>query len=133
MRVADGDLAGGLRNLWDIDRLCREFSQDGQGFYLHLVEEAYSQQLGPHVMRALRLMHHIYGTPVPAYRTPLRIDLALTVADRLFVCRLLARDGWGRQGHSFTRLGFYIRSHWLRMPPLMLARHLWTKATRKPA
>jgi len=20
-----------------------------------------------------------------------------------------------------------VRSHWLRMPPLMLARHLWTK------
>jgi hypothetical protein len=46
---------------------------------------------------------------------------------------MLVRDGWGRQGHSVTRLGFYVRSHWLRMPPLMLARHLWTKATRKPA
>ena len=28
----------------------------------------------------------------------------------------------------FNRLGFYIRSHWMRMPPLMLAKHLWTKA-----
>jgi hypothetical protein len=29
-----------------------------------------------------------------------------------------------------TRLAFYVRSHWLRMPPGMLARHLWTKALR---
>ena len=25
----------------------------------------------------------------------------------------------------------YVRSHWLRMPPMMLARHLGTKALRK--
>ena len=29
---ADGDLAGGLRNLWDIDRLLREFGGAGRGF-----------------------------------------------------------------------------------------------------
>jgi len=56
-----------------------------------------------------------------------------SLSDRLYIRRLLARDGWGRQGHAFTRLGFYVRSHWLRMPPLMLARHLLIKATRKPA
>lgn len=130
---ADGDLSGGLRNLWDIDRLCREFAERQEDFFLHLVEEGFVEQLGSHVLRALRLAHHLYGTPVPAYRTPLRIDLGLTLADRLFVRRLLVRDGWGRQGYPFTRLAFYVRSHWLRMPPLMLAKHLWTKATRKPA
>ena len=25
----------------------------------------------------------------------------------------------------------YLRSHWLRMPPLLLARHLWIKSRRK--
>jgi hypothetical protein len=40
---------------------------------------------------------------------------------------MTARDGWGRPTRKFIRLIFYIRSHWLRMPPLMLARHLWTK------
>ena len=39
----------------------------------------------------------------------------------------IARDAWGRQSRKLTRLGFYVRSHWLRMPPAMLARHLWTK------
>jgi hypothetical protein len=128
---ADGDLSGGLRNLWDIDRLCREFSDGRDEFYLDLVEDAWFEDLGRHVLRALRLAHYLFGTPVPPYRKPLRIDLGLTLADRLFVRRLFARDGWGRQGYPFTRLGFYVRSHLLRMPLPMLARHLWTKATRK--
>jgi hypothetical protein len=72
----------------------------------------------------MRLAHRLYGTPLPegGRRWP--------GADPLYRRRLLARDGWGRQTRAFTRLGFYVRSHWLRMPPLMLARHLWTKARR---
>ena len=58
------------------------------------------------------------------------IGYRITAADRLFVRRLLARDGWGRARRPLSRLGFYVRSHWLRMPPLMLARHLWVKARR---
>jgi hypothetical protein len=27
----------------------------------------------------------------------------------------------------------YVRSHWLRMPPHLLVRHLLVKATRKPS
>jgi hypothetical protein len=124
---ADGDLSGGLRNLWDIDRLCRELADGRDEFYPALIERAAHHKLGRLVLLALRLSHHFYGNPIPG------IDPALTLSDRLFARRLLARDGWGRQGYSFTRFGFYVRSHWLRMPPLMLARHLWTKATRKPA
>jgi hypothetical protein len=51
-------------------------------------------------------------------------------SDRLFERRLLARNGWGQGIRKPLRLAFYVRSHWLRMPPLMLARHLWTKARR---
>ena len=54
----------------------------------------------------------------------------LTAVDRLFALRLLARNGWGQETRPIVRLAFYVRSHWLRMPPLMLARHLWVKATR---
>ncbi len=123
---ADGDLAGGLRNLWDIDRLLREFEPD-PGFWAKLDERARRHQLGSHVGRAVRLAHQLYATPVPPdWR---RRD----ALDALFRRRLLVRDGWGRQGHAVTRFSFYVRSHWLRMPPLMLARHLWTKATRKSA
>ncbi len=57
--------------------------------------------------------------------------MPITVADRAHIRRLLARDGWGRATRPATRLGFYVRSHMLRMPPLMLARHLWTKARKR--
>jgi hypothetical protein len=127
---ADGDLAGGLRNLWDIDRLCREFAEQQGHFVLDVVEQAFAHNLGPHVLRGLRISRHLFGTPVPAYRQPHRLDLTLTPLDRLFVRRLLARDGWGRQTRKLTRFAFYIRSHWIRMPPLLLARHLWIKARR---
>src|SRR3546814_12449297 len=51
----------------------------------------------------------------------------LTLGDRLYVRRLLARNGWGQETCKLTRFAFYVSSHWLRMPPAMLARHLWAK------
>ena len=119
---ADGDLAGGLRNLWDVDRLLRQFSAD-PAFWPRLAERARHHQLHRSVALALRLSARLYGTPV---------DRAVAgrdrLADRLFEARLLARNGWGQPVRAPLRLAFYIRSHWLRMPPLMLARHLWVKA-----
>jgi hypothetical protein len=120
---ADGDLAGGLRNLWDIDRLLREFAE-ADGFWPQLHERSSHHGLLSSVHRAARLANDLYGTPIPeSWRV-------WDSADPLFKARLLARDGWGRSTRPALRLAFYVRSHWLRMPPLMLARHLWTKARR---
>jgi hypothetical protein len=119
---ADGDLAGGLRNLWDIDRLLREFAAD-PGFWSRLAERARLHQLSRPVALALRLAARLYGTPVdPSLAGRNRLS------DRLFEARLLARNAWGQPVRPALRLAFYVRSHWLRMPPLMLARHLWVKA-----
>lgn len=112
---ADGDLAGGMRNLWDIHCLLGEFGTDG------LEARAAHHGLGAAVARAMRHAHHLYGTAIPQ-NGPIRGRI-----DPFFARRLTARDHWGRPTRKFTQLGFYIRSHWLRMPPLMLARHLWTK------
>ena len=121
---ADGDLAGGLRNLWDIDRLLRRFSADA-AFWPTLKNRAQHHELSGAVSRALRLTRSLYATPVDgALAGPGR------PSDALYRRRLLARDGWGRERRKPLRLGFYVRSHWLRMPPLMLARHLWTKARK---
>ena len=120
---ADGDLAGGLRNLWDIDRLCREFG-DVTGFDDRLMDRARLHGLRRAVTRAMRLAGALYGTPWNGSAQALR------GADRLFARRLLARDGWGRATLPLSRLGFYARSHLLRMPPAMLARHLWIKWRR---
>ncbi len=115
---ADGDMQGGLRNLWDIDRLVREFA--GGGYFDRLQQRSAMHGLAPAVSRALRLAARIYATPVEG-AGPARSS------DRWFVRRLLARDGWGRSRHRGTEFAFYVRSHLLRMPPAMLARHLWTK------
>jgi hypothetical protein len=124
---ADGDLAGGLRNLWDIDRLCREFLKQDKDFCLSVFERAWEHGLWTCVQRAFRLAHQIYATPVTGYTSPIRVRLDKKWSDALFRRRLLARDGWGRPTRRLIRFGFYRRSHWLRMPPAMLARHLWTK------
>jgi Uncharacterised nucleotidyltransferase len=141
---ADGDLAGGLRNLWDIDRLLREFGERDPDFRPALRDRAASHGLLPAVDRAVRLAHHLYATPVNWCQAPISKALnnkagageigarhPLTALDALYLRRLLARDGWGRARRPATRLAFYIRSHMLRMPPLMLARHLWVKARRR--
>jgi hypothetical protein len=116
---ADGDLVGGMRNLWDIHCLIGEFGIAG------LEDRARHHGLERPMMRAARQSCALYGTDIPAsWRL-------WDSVDALFLRRILARDGWGRAVRPMTRLGFYVRSHWLRMPPLMLARHLWTK-WRKP-
>jgi len=112
---ADGDLSGGMRNLWDIHCLIDEFGAAG------LAERSRWHGLASAVRQALRLSHALYATPLPDGWT------RSESGDGLYLRRLTARDGWGRQTRPVIRLGFYARSHWLRMPPLMLARHLWTK------
>lgn len=106
---ADGDLAGGMRNLWDIRCLVEEFGID------ELQTEAKHHGLSREVTRSLRLVDAVFGAG------------KATGIDRLYIRRITARDGWGRPTRPLTRLAFYVRSHWLRMPPAMLVRHLWTK------
>lgn len=122
--IADGDLQGGPRNLWDMDRLVREFAASPD-FWATLPERARLHGLEPAVARGLRLARRLYGTPV---------DEALagrdTATDRLFAARMLARNGWGQETRKLLGFGFYLRSHLLRMPPGMLARHLATKALK---
>lgn len=121
---ADGDLAGGLRNLWDIDRLIREHG-DLRDYWQTLGERARLHGLISHLARALRLTHHLYATPVDA-----KLAGKPTLSDIAYTSRLLARNAWGQETRWVLRQALYIRSHWLRMPPLMLARHLWTKWRR---
>ena len=118
---ADGDLAGGLRNLWDIDRLIREQS-DTPDYWKTLTERARLHGLVPHTSRALRLAQHLFATPVDPY-----LAFEARRGDIFYMGRLLARNGWGQETRKILRFAFYIRSHWLRMPPIMLMRHLWTK------
>jgi hypothetical protein len=119
--LADGDLQGGLRNLWDFHCLTRDFAATDAGFWGRLDVRADMHGLRVPVHRAARLARDVYGAKLPSAWD--RQD----AGDIWYRRRLLARDDWGRQTKFVLQQAFYIRSHWLRMPPSMLAKHLWTK------
>ncbi|BBC98970.1 MULTISPECIES: nucleotidyltransferase domain-containing protein [Sphingobium] len=108
--LADGDMQGGLRNLWDIHCLLPDADPAA------LDARAARHGLARHVGQARRLAGALYGD-----------GARLTLWDRLVRARLLARNGWGQESRKLLVFAFYIRSHWLRMPPAMLMRHLWNK------
>ena len=93
--IADGDLAGGLRNLWDMHCLLGE-----QDDWVALKARAEHHQLWPAVHCAARLAHRLFGTDIPQSWGQ---D---ALSDALFIRRLTARDGWGHQTRKDTRLAF---------------------------
>ncbi len=119
--LADGDLQGGLRNLWDFHTMTRDFADADPGFWGKLDARATLHGLQDAVHRAARLSRDLYEARLQAGWD--RAD----PADGWFRRRLFARDDWGRVTRPLLEQAFYIRSHWLRMPPLLLAQHLWTK------
>ena len=122
---ADGDLSGGLRNLWDIHCLAHDRPVDV------LVARARLHGLQIHVVRALRLSQAIFVTPAEGGASgssaqPRSVS-RLCRGDAVFAARIMARDDWGRETRPLLRFAFYLRSHLIRMPLPMLLRHLFVK------
>lgn len=107
---ADGDLSGGLRNLWDIRCLLSDYPD------VDARERARGHGLLKETDRALRLVAHMFGNVENISR-----------GDRVYAKRMAARDGWGRETHKLVRFAFYLRSHLIRMPLSQLLLHLFTK------
>lgn len=132
--LADGDLQGGLRNLWDFHCLVLDGLKRDTEFHLNALHVADLHGLASEVDRGFRLANRLFATPLKPDDWPddWHGDLGFEdqPTDELFVRRLLARDDWGRATRPLLSQAFYVRSHWLRMPPTMLARHLWTKWRR---
>ena len=133
----DGDLAGGLRDLLDLDGLLRHFGGTEPGFWERLVPRAKELQLTRPLFYALRSSARLLRTPTPgdvlaAAETGRPSWPVLRLMDALIVRGLLPsrRDGssWSEET---ARLLLYMRSHWLRMPAPLLARHLLHKAIRR--
>lgn len=130
----DGDLAGGLRDLLDLDDLLRYFGKHEPGFWDDLVKRSKEMDLHRPTYYALRFTSRLLGTPVPprvikqsqAYApiAPIR-----SLMDQLAHLAFVPDLGQGkRTGSHAARLLLYVRSHWLRMPPWLLAQHLTRKA-----
>lgn len=131
----EGELEQGFRGLIDLDALWREFSRDA-GFADQLVARAVDMDLARPLFYSLRYCHLMLETPVPAAvfarlavqpgASPSTWQLALM--DFLFLRALrpfhaTTSDAWT----SLARFALYLRGHWLRMPPWLLAIHLTRK------
>jgi hypothetical protein len=133
----DGEFDNGLRDLLDLHRLLSHFAQSPD-FWSGLVPRALRLQLERPLFYALRYTRKMLETPVPdsvvAAADAGRPDPAmLTLMDQLFL-RVLAPDH-GSCTDTFTGTAkelLYVRANWLRMPPLLLARHLFHKAVISP-
>lgn len=134
----DGELDHGLRDLLDIHRLLLRFGAE-PGFWERLPRRAAELELGRPLFYALRYAQELLLTPVPdaavdaARAAGAPNPLLLALMDQLFRRALLPTHAscgdWFTGGARFL---LYIRANWLRMPPLLLARHLFHKAFITP-
>jgi hypothetical protein len=130
------ELDKGLRDLTDLDALLRHFS--GQpDFWNRLVARAHELDLALPLFYALRYTSRLLQTPVPAN--------AISVMAASGPTRLLATAMDAAYGRALlpvhascsdwltgaARRALFFRAHWLRMPPVLLLRHLAHKATAK--
>jgi hypothetical protein len=133
----DGEFDKGLRDLLDLHRLFQEFGTR-PGFWETLPARACMLELGRPLFYALRYCRRLFATPVPdavldavAPMGPGRLLLALM--DALFERALLPlHASCGDAFSPAARFALYVRGNWLRMPPLLLVKHLFHKAFISP-
>lgn len=127
----EGELDNGLRDLFDLDALLRDFGRE-PGFWADLVPRARVLGLSRPLFHALRYTTRLLGTPVPhdvmraaAADAPRWQSLLDACYERALMPVHTSCDG---PLTAPARLALYVRSHWLRMPVGLLARHLGRKA-----
>jgi hypothetical protein len=134
----DGEFDHGLRDMVDLDRLLRQFGAD-PAFWAALPARAARLELARPLFYALRYAQWLFATPVPA-AVMAEVDrlarpgaLLLALMDAMFERTLLPSHASCSDALTApARFGLYLRGNWLRMPPLMLARHLLHKAFISP-
>lgn len=125
------EMADKLRDLVDIDDLIRHFaSRSGDAFWNEFVERAEELDLKRPAFYSLRYASRLLDTPVPedvltriaSWGPPAPI---LKLMDRLVPSALFPpHPDYPSRVVESSRFLLYIRSHWIRMPPWLLAYHL---------
>lgn len=133
----DGEFNHGLRDLFDIRRLLLQFGP-APGFWDGLVARARELELERPLFYALRYVTRLLNVPVPAaVLSEANADrpnvLLLALMDRLFLRALMpAHPSCADPLTDLAHGLLYLRGNWLRMPPLLLSRHLFHKAFLSP-
>lgn len=129
----EGDFEKGLRDLFDLHILLREFSAI-HGFWEALVPRAVALGLTRPLYYALRYLTLILNTPIPDHV----LESAKIGKPSFFVSKLMdacylralrpLHSSISSFDHWLARFVLYVRSHWIRMPMHLLAYHLVRKA-----
>jgi hypothetical protein len=130
----EGELDKGLRDLFDLDALLRDFA-GRPGFAAALLPDAQALGLTRPLYYALRYCRRWLGTPLPpdllaaVDKAGAPHRLVLRIMDACYDRALMPMHAsCARPGTTLARLALYIRAHWLRMPPRLLIAHLTRKA-----
>jgi hypothetical protein len=127
----------GLRDLVDIDGLLRHFGKQPD-FWLLLVPRAKELGLMRPLFYGLRYAKTLLHTPIPTdileeSRAGRPLTPMLCIMDALFERALMpVHVSYSDWLTGLARQLLYVRATWLRMPPLLLARHLFHKAFISP-
>jgi hypothetical protein len=133
----DGEWDHGLRDLVDIQHLVEQYSSE-PGFWTKLIERAKELELTRPLFYAMRYLTKLLDAPIPqgalqAIEFAQPHALQMSFMDALFMRALLPmHESCGDRLSGTARFMLYIRGNWLRMPPMLLARHLLHKAFLTP-
>jgi hypothetical protein len=133
----DGEFDKGLRDLVDLHRLLGQFGTQ-PGFWEGLPARARVLELGRPLFYALRYCRLLLGTPVPQAVLDAVAPDGPNPALRRLMDRLFERAlrplhaSCETPASAVARFLLYVRGIWLRMPPLLLSRHLFHKAFVAP-
>ena len=131
----DGVIAGAFRDLLDLHEMLGCFSQRDPQFWDALLARGRELNLERPLFYGLRYSKRFLDTPVPnrvlgiaaGYGPSAQV---LALMDQL-VSRSLPPSDIGAPSSWVSAWLLYVRSHWLRMPPGLLMKHLLKKAARR--
>ena len=131
----DGEVRSSLRNLLEQHDMFGEFSADS-AFWQALVPRAAELGFTRALYYAMRYCKMIMGTDIPEQAINEINDYApnaLTCALMDYMVPAVISPTIGAAGlrRWLSMNGLYIRSHWLRMPPMLLVKHLTIKFFRR--
>ncbi|MEM9253855.1 MAG: nucleotidyltransferase family protein [Pseudomonadota bacterium] len=129
----EGEFHHGLRDLWDLDRMLRDFPRQDPNFWSGLLRRAEDLQLTVSLSHGLRYTQAVFNTPVPADVAEACVAQSMQLRRPLmdFLFRRAFRPPHPSCHLPLTGVALqllYMRSHYLRMPIYMLLPHLARKA-----
>lgn len=132
----EGEFHHALRDLWDLDRMLRDFPDRDPRFWDNLAIRADRLQLSGSLFHCLSYTNQVFGTPLPEkilhdtgsksrmLRKPMMDFLYLRVFRPDHPESKLPLTG-------LARFLLYVRAHYLRMPLYLLLPHLARKAWKR--